>query len=1210
MKSTAPAAHPSPIIPTGFTPVILPPAPERKAINTPWSTVGYLTYKRTYARTLTGLDGKPTTETEEFEDTVDRVILSARDQLKVGFTPPEEDRLRDYLLNLKGSPAGRFLWQMGTNTVDRLGLASLQNCAFTIVDHPIIPFTWAMDMLLLGSGVGFNIQRHNVDKIPMVQTSFLAPIREDTDSADHIVPDTREGWVKLLGKVLKSAFFSGEQFTYSTLLIRGKGAPIKGFGGTASGPEDLCLGMRQISDVLLSRSGKKLRPVDCLDIMNIIGSIVVAGNVRRCLPDGSMVHTARGLVPIERVEVGDYVLSYDGQYHKVLNKFDQGEQGLVKISHQDGDFYCTPNHKMAVMDGIRSFGWKRAGDLVAGDRLTFCRFETKGVETALPQWDWARPKFSTTCKDLTIPKLDCDMAWLIGLFHADGYTRPNFKQGGHNAYISLVFGADEGSIARRAKEQLERFGDLHVRLVPRKKEASLMVHCQSKQLAYYMHEHVKQAKQPLVIPDWIFEATPEIRLAYLSGVADGDGSLSNRPVQLVSSVYPLWVNQLQALVSSCGIESRTDHTLEQYKSGGGWQLQSRLNVILSRAKDALNSIPTLDKQVKLGRTSRGNGYPNKWITDPAIRRKCGIVPKNGSKQVSVDNFPDEVLIPVEVIDVTDSGMANTWDIEVEDVHSFICNGLLTHNSAQIAIGDPDDIEYLSAKRWDLGDIPSWRSCSNNSVACDNISDLPDCFWDGYMGQGEPYGLINLKLSRQMGRLGETQYPDPEIEGYNPCLPAFASIWTKRLGEATMGDVEIGDEIWSRQGWTKIINKWSTGVKPVFLVKTENGEFIGTNDHRLDLLTHKEEVGKSNIACELTSPGTDLSLIPDSHPSFDRYHTKDCRVRIAPIVTREPLGEFEVFDITVDNDSHTFWSGGLTISNCAEQGLANFETCCLAEIFLPNIESQSELTDVAVLLYRMNKHSLLLPCHQKETEAIVHKNMRMGIGITGVLQSSEEQVSWLNQTYLALRQFDVEYSALHGINPSIKLSTLKPSGTLSLLPGVVPGIHPGYAQFMIRRIRIASHHPLVETCRSHGYPVEYVRQFDGTEDHSTVVVSFPFSYPVGTKLASDMTAIDQLEQVRKMQTIWSDNSVSCTVYYRKEELPDIQAWLVKNYSTQCKTLSFLLHSDHGFDQAPFEEITEEAYNELLAKTTVINRVAAASEIGLGADECAGGACPIR
>ena len=119
-------------------------APQKE---TPWSSVGYLTYKRTYARRLVA--DNPDSPTEEWDDTIKRVIKAAQEQLSCGFTPEEENRLYNYFNSLKGSVAGRFLWQLGTTTVDKHGLASLQNCAFTTIDKPIRPFTWAFDMLTL-----------------------------------------------------------------------------------------------------------------------------------------------------------------------------------------------------------------------------------------------------------------------------------------------------------------------------------------------------------------------------------------------------------------------------------------------------------------------------------------------------------------------------------------------------------------------------------------------------------------------------------------------------------------------------------------------------------------------------------------------------------------------------------------------------------------------------------------------------------------------------------------------------------------------------------------------------------------------------------------------------------------------------------------------------------------------------------------------------
>jgi hypothetical protein len=256
-----------------------------------------------------------------------------------------------------------------------------------------------------------------------------------------------------------------------------------------------------------------------------------------------------------------------------------------------------------------------------------------------------------------------------------------------------------------------------------------------------------------------------------------------------------------------------------------------------------------------------------------------------------------------------------------------------------------------------------------------------------------------------------------------------------------------------------------------------------------------------------------------------------------------------------------------------------------------------------------KHSLSLPSHQYNTEKVVHKNYRMGISCIATMECTKEQLSWMDEGYLFLRDLDERYSEMKGFPISIKLTTFQPSGTLSLLPGVTPGVHPAYARFMIRRVRVASEHRLINIAKYHGYHVEPLQQLDGTFDHNTSVIEFPFKYSDNAKLASEVSAIDQLEHIKFLQRVWSDNAVSCTVYYKKEELEEIKEYLKENYKNNHKSLSFLLHSGHGFVQAPFEEITEEHYNALLAATKPITSLE--SQIDLGdTDECEGGVCPVR
>ena len=387
----------------------------------------------------------------------------------------------------------------------------------------------------------------------------------------------------------------------------------------------------------------------------------------------------------------------------------------------------------------------------------------------------------------------------------------------------------------------------------------------------------------------------------------------------------------------------------------------------------------------------------------------------------------------------------------------------SRRSAQIAVGDPDDILFMRAKNWGTGNVPGWRANSNNSIYADSVEEIVPEFWKGYDGSGEPYGLINRKLARAEGRSGEKNQ-DNSIEGVNPCAEIF---------------------------------------------------------------------------------------------------------------------------------------------------LANGESCNLSTIFLPKVESIDQFRDISRLLYKTQKAITNLDYPYEKTTKIVRKNRRLGQSITGILQATEEQLSWLSPIYEDLRSFDAAYSADHGIPASIRLTTVQPSGTLSLLPGVTPGIHPAYARYYIRRVRFGSADPLVDACRRRGYKVVPDVGIDGREDHTRWVVEFPCESPDGAVLAADMTAVEQLEWVKRMQKEWADNAVSVTVYYRKEELSEIKEWLTQNYDNNVKSVSFLLHSDHNFPLPPYEEIDQATYNKMVAKMNFsIPLVMDLTGSELDAADCATGACPIR
>jgi ribonucleoside-triphosphate reductase len=248
-----------------------------KEVKVPWGPVGYVTYKRTYSRHSIPKDR--TSPKEEYWQSIARCLQGLLD-INGALTLRELECAAEYFMNLKMQFSGRQLWQLGTKTVERLGGDSLQACWHVRVNEPIHPFCFNFEELMLGGGVGFTIMPEDVYSIPIVK-HVINVTRVDTFDCDYIIPDNREGWVELLRKILDGFFFSGKSITYNTKAIRSRGEPIESFGGTASGPEDLVLGINQIVKILHRCHGRKLNPIDAMDIQNILAQIVVAGNVRR-----------------------------------------------------------------------------------------------------------------------------------------------------------------------------------------------------------------------------------------------------------------------------------------------------------------------------------------------------------------------------------------------------------------------------------------------------------------------------------------------------------------------------------------------------------------------------------------------------------------------------------------------------------------------------------------------------------------------------------------------------------------------------------------------------------------------------------------------------------------------------------------------------------------------------------------------------------------
>lgn len=191
----------------------------------------------------------------------------------------EIKQLEYFLLNRKASPAGRGLWFSGAPVHSKIGGAALNNC-WSVSADDWENFVLAQDLLMLGGGVGMSVEHKFVSKLPKIKKEVNI-VHKNTKDAYYIVPDSREGWCELTRKVLESFFVTGKSFDYSTVCVRGYGEKIAGFGGTASGPLPLVQYVEKICQILKTREGKYLRPIDATDLLCSIGEMVVMGNVRR-----------------------------------------------------------------------------------------------------------------------------------------------------------------------------------------------------------------------------------------------------------------------------------------------------------------------------------------------------------------------------------------------------------------------------------------------------------------------------------------------------------------------------------------------------------------------------------------------------------------------------------------------------------------------------------------------------------------------------------------------------------------------------------------------------------------------------------------------------------------------------------------------------------------------------------------------------------------
>jgi len=961
---------------------------KNKQPNWGFNGLGYIVYKRTYART------KEDGTTEEWYETVQRCVNGAQ---KIGaqYTQAEAERLYDYVYNLKCNFAGRMLWQLGTSTVDRFGANSLLNCLASET-QVLTRRGWKEIHTLAGSEVEIVTKNGKWVKAPFKEygKQKLTKITfKDKGGAEYIIRATPEHrWF-----VLDRNHVSNETLTRD--LKVGDVVPV--VRGKNSSKE---MSPQGIQHGLVFGDGScngYESHVDLID--NTYDECKLYFNLNRVSwvnPENSR-HVRYAGMP---------------NYYKTLPNIDENKQYL---------------------SGFLA-GWIAADGSVNKSNNTI-RLFNKSKQTL----EYARDIAAVLGYRTSVPYLERDVnpfdiedaaseLWSIQFYLSD------------NPHHLII-----------RKDHLTKLND-------------------------FDREYNNWAKVTNI------EITDDVETVYCAEVPETHSFVINGNI-LTGNCWFASMNEPKAFLflfenlmlgGGVGYSIRREDVMELPK------IKKDVVITHNFSKDADFIVPdSREGWVKLLENVLNAFY----VTGKSFNYSTVLVRGAGEK---INGFGGKASGPQILVDgiekITKIFQSREGkklrSIDVLDICNIIGSVVVAGNvrrSAEIALGDPDDILYLRAKNWNSGNIPNWRAMSNNTLYVDDYSHLLDEFWsNGYeinkttgYANGEPYGFFNLPLSQKYGRT---------IDG---------------------------------------------PMKDNNLYPTDSDNVVGTNP-------------------------------------------------------------------------------------CGEISLANYECCNLCELYLNNITTKEELIDCAKLLYKSQKAIAALPFLHEDTNKIVHKNMRLGLGVTGVCQSLDK-IDWLNDCYIELRKFDKSWSKERGWPESVKLTTVKPSGTLSLLGGATPGVHPAYSKYYMRTVRMSSSDPLVQICRGLGYHTEYLLNFDGTENHDTMVVYFPCETPEGAILASDMDVIKQLEMVKKLQEVWSDNAVSVTAYYTPEELDSLKLWLKDNYKNHLKSVSFLLRQKHGFKQAPYQEIDKASYDANKKKVkplSAINQVTAGDVLqGL---ECEGGVCPIR
>lgn len=359
--------------------------------------------------------------------------------------------------------------------------------------------------------------------------------------------------------------------------------------------------------------------------------------------------------------------------------------------------------------------------------------------------------------------------------------------------------------------------------------------------------------------------------------------------------------------------------------------------------------------------------------------------------------------------------------------------------------------------------------------------------------------------------------------------------------------------------------------------------IGVNHSTLRKFASKGDVtnygARSQDLYRLLIPSYESAAIATQLKQAKRFGSRYKTNNAHPESTIDAARKQKIVSIELISDSSDTFCFTEPKTSMGVFGNVLTHQCTLVETYLNRHDSLEDYKRTLKFAYLYAKTVTLLPTHWEETNAIMQRNRRIGTSMSGVADFADNRGlpvlrEWMDTGYRIIKHYDNIYSEWLGIRESIKTTTVKPSGTVSILAGESPGVHwtPG-GKFFLRTIRFSNLDPMLPLFKMANYRVEPA--FESPE--TTSVVYFPIQSK-SIRSDKEVTIFEKMALAAQAQRYWSDNSVSVTISFNSTTESQYVGTVLHMYDGQMKTVSFLPQGNDVYPQQPYSQITEDEYTE--------------------------------